>query len=189
MQKWWLFSKCCVFVTYAVRLIIINRPPYSTQAATSKWTNLPGPPGPPDAISVNRRSRPWLQIGHKGRHKQGAFLWYSLTCFRIGFDRQLKKCPLSTTYHPTPKDTIKLEIAPFDVVIFWREKRQGVHNIYPPLFPEWEKVWSRLSAHLQQLFLALLRARILTIFDKKYCILTFPHKRESYLIVLQQHNV
>ena len=32
-------------------------------------------------------------------------------------------------------------------------------------------------------------ARILTIFDKKYRILTRRDKRESYLIVLQQNNV
>ena len=32
-------------------------------------------------------------------------------------------------------------------------------------------------------------ARILTIFDKKYRILTHRDKRESYLIVLQQNNV
>ena len=32
-------------------------------------------------------------------------------------------------------------------------------------------------------------ARILTIFDKKYRILTRCDKRESYLIVLQQNNV
>ena len=31
--------------------------------------------------------------------------------------------------------------------------------------------------------------RILTIFDKKYRILTRRDKRESYLIVLQQNNV
>ena len=34
-----------------------------------------------------------------------------------------------------------------------------------------------------------LLARILTIFDKKYRILTRHDKRESYLIVLQQNNV
>ena len=32
-------------------------------------------------------------------------------------------------------------------------------------------------------------ARILTIFGKKYRILTHRDKRESYLIVLQQNNV
>ena len=32
-------------------------------------------------------------------------------------------------------------------------------------------------------------AHILTIFDKKYCILTCHDKRECYLIVLQQNNV
>ena len=32
-------------------------------------------------------------------------------------------------------------------------------------------------------------ARILTIFDQKYRILTRRDKRESYLIVLQQNNV
>ena len=32
-------------------------------------------------------------------------------------------------------------------------------------------------------------AHILTIFDKKYRILTRRDKRESYLIVLQQNNV
>ena len=35
----------------------------------------------------------------------------------------------------------------------------------------------------------LLIARILTIFGKKYRILTRRDKRESYLIVLQQNNV
>ena len=55
------------------------------------------------------------------------------------------------------------------------------------LATEWEKVWSRLSAHLQPLFR--LSARILTIFDRKYCILMCRDKRESYLIVLQQNNV
>ena len=48
---------------------------------------------------------------------------------------------------------------------------------------EWEKVWSRLSAHLQPFFRLL--ARILTIFDKKYYILTCRDKRESYLVLLQ----
>ena len=52
---------------------------------------------------------------------------------------------------------------------------------------EWEKVWSRLSAHLQPFFWLI--ARILTIFDKKYPILTCCDKRESYLIILQQNNV
>ena len=52
---------------------------------------------------------------------------------------------------------------------------------------EWEKVWSRLSAHLQAFFWLL--ARILTIFDKRYRILKCRDKRESYLIVLQQNNV
>ena len=47
---------------------------------------------------------------------------------------------------------------------------------------EWEKVWSRLSAHLQPFFRLL--ARILTIFDKKYHILTCCDKRESYLVLL-----
>jgi len=46
-------------------------------------------------------------------------------------------------------------------------------------------VWSRLSAHLQPFFLALLRARILTFFFyKKYCILTCGDKRESYWLLL-----
>ena len=52
---------------------------------------------------------------------------------------------------------------------------------------EWEKVWSRLSSHLQPFFQLI--ARILTFFDKKYRILTRRDKRESYLIVLQQNNV
>ena len=66
-------------------------------------------------------------------------------------------------------------------------------NTTKMLFPrdysetEWEKVWSRLSAYLQPFFQLL--ARILTIFDKKYRILTCRGKRESYLIVLQQNNV
>ena len=37
--------------------------------------------------------------------------------------------------------------------------------------PEWDKVWSRLSSHLQPFFFWLI-APILTIFDKKYRILT-----------------
>ena len=53
--------------------------------------------------------------------------------------------------------------------------------------PEWDKVWSRLSSHLQPFFWLI--AHILTIFDKKYRILTRRDKRESYLIVLQQNNV
>ena len=52
---------------------------------------------------------------------------------------------------------------------------------------EWEKVWIRLSAHLQPFFWPI--GRILTIFDKKYRIFTRRDKRESYLIVLQQNNV
>ena len=52
---------------------------------------------------------------------------------------------------------------------------------------EWEKVWSWLSAHLQPFFRLL--GCILTIFVKKYRILTSRDKRESYLIVLQQNNV
>ena len=52
---------------------------------------------------------------------------------------------------------------------------------------EWDKVWSRLLSHLQPFFWLI--ARILTIFDKKYHILTRRDKRESYLIVLQQNNV
>ena len=52
---------------------------------------------------------------------------------------------------------------------------------------EWEKVWSRLSAHLQPFFWLLVR--ILTIFGKKYRILTCRDKSESYLFVLQQNNV
>ena len=34
-----------------------------------------------------------------------------------------------------------------------------------------------------------LLGRILTIFDKKYRILTYRDKRESYSIALQQNNV
>ena len=52
---------------------------------------------------------------------------------------------------------------------------------------EWEKVWSRLSSHLQPFSLVL--ARILTVFNKKRRFLMCPDKRESYLIVLQQNNV
>ena len=52
---------------------------------------------------------------------------------------------------------------------------------------EGDKVWSLLLAHFQPFFQLL--ARILTIFDKKYCVLTRRDKRESYLIVLQQNNV
>ena len=52
---------------------------------------------------------------------------------------------------------------------------------------EWDKVWSRLSAHFQP-FLQLL-AGILTILDKKYCTLMWRDKREPYLIVLQQNKV
>ena len=44
------------------------------------------------------------------------------------------------------------------------------------------------SQHTCSHFFRLL-ARILTIFDKKYRILTCRDKRESYLIVLQQYNV
>ena len=50
-----------------------------------------------------------------------------------------------------------------------------------------ESVESALSA-LAAIFFWLL-APILTIFDKKYSILTCHDKRESYLIVLQQNNV
>ena len=39
--------------------------------------------------------------------------------------------------------------------------------------PEWEKVWSRLSAHLQPFFW--LSARILKIFDKKYSGSLWPY--------------
>ena len=52
---------------------------------------------------------------------------------------------------------------------------------------EWEKLWSRLPAHLQPFFRFL--AHILTIFDKKYRILTCRDKREFFLIVLKQNNV
>ena len=52
---------------------------------------------------------------------------------------------------------------------------------------EWEKVWSRLSAHLQPFFSAL--STYFNIFWQKYHILTCRDKRESYLIVLQQNNV
>ena len=48
--------------------------------------------------------------------------------------------------------------------------------------PEWEKVWSWLSAH----FFLLLACILITIFYKKYCTLTCRNKRESYLIVLKQ---
>ena len=49
---------------------------------------------------------------------------------------------------------------------------------------EWDKVWSRLLSHLQPFFWLI--ARIFTIFDKKYSILTRRNKREPCLIVLQQ---
>ena len=52
---------------------------------------------------------------------------------------------------------------------------------------EWDKVWSRLSSHLQPFFWLI--ARILTIFAKKCRILTRRNKRESYSIVFQQNNV
>ena len=54
-------------------------------------------------------------------------------------------------------------------------------------YTEWDKVWSRLSLHLQPFFLLI--ARILTIFDKKYHILMLRDKWETYLIILQQNNV
>ena len=50
--------------------------------------------------------------------------------------------------------------------------------------PEWDKVWSRLSSHLQPFFWLII-ARIFTIFDKKYRILTHRDKRESYLTTKQ----
>ena len=50
----------------------------------------------------------------------------------------------------------------------------------------WQSVESALIA-LAAIFWLI--ARILTIFDKKYRILTRRDKRESYLIVLQQNNV
>ena len=49
-----------------------------------------------------------------------------------------------------------------------------------------ESVESALSA-LAAIFRLL--GRILTIFDKKYRILTYRDKRESYSIALQQNNV
>ena len=52
---------------------------------------------------------------------------------------------------------------------------------------EGDKVWSLLLAHFQPFFQLL--ARILTIFDKQYQILTCRDKRGPYLIVLQQNNV
>ena len=54
------------------------------------------------------------------------------------------------------------------------------------MVPEWEKVWSRLSSHLQPFFWLI--ACILTIFDKKYSIFMRRDKRESFLIVLQQNQ-
>ena len=54
---------------------------------------------------------------------------------------------------------------------------------------------SRVGQSVESALIALaaiffwLIAHILTIFDKKYCILTSCDKRESYLIVLQQNNV
>ena len=50
------------------------------------------------------------------------------------------------------------------------------------LTQQWEKVWRRLSAHLQPFFRLLVR--MFTIFDKKYRILTCRDKRESYLVLL-----
>ena len=55
------------------------------------------------------------------------------------------------------------------------------------LYAEWEKVWSRLRRTCSHFFRLL--ARILTIFDKEYRILTCCDKRESYLIVLQQNKI
>ena len=46
------------------------------------------------------------------------------------------------------------------------------------LTPECDKVWSRLSSHLQPFFWLI--ACILTTFHKKYLILTCRDKRESY---------
>ena len=51
----------------------------------------------------------------------------------------------------------------------------GVHQI------------TRVGESVQPFFRLL--ARILTIFDKKYRILTYRDKRESYSIALQQNNV
>ena len=65
-------------------------------------------------------------------------------------------------------------------------KRRELHKKHVLLYAaEWEKVW--LSAHMEPFFLAL--SAYLTVFDKKYHILTCRDKRESYLIVLQQNNV
>ena len=65
-------------------------------------------------------------------------------------------------------------------------KRRELHKKHVLLYAaEWEKVW--LSAHMEPFFLAL--SAYLTVFDKKYHILTCRDKRESDLIVLQQNNV
>ena len=53
--------------------------------------------------------------------------------------------------------------------------------------PEWDKVWSRLSSHLQPFFLA--HSAFFNNFRQKYRILTRRGKSESYFIVLQQNNV
>ena len=55
------------------------------------------------------------------------------------------------------------------------------------IHPEWDKVWSRLSSHLQPFLSAL--CAYFKIFRQKYRILTYRDKRESYFIVLQQNNV
>ena len=60
----------------------------------------------------------------------------------------------------------------------------AIHVISRLWIPKWEKVWSWLSAQLQPFFRLLVR--ILTMFDKKLCILTCRDKRESYLIFFNQ---
>ena len=54
----------------------------------------------------------------------------------------------------------------------------------PTQLPEWDKVWSRLSSHLQPFFSA--HNAYFNNFRQKIPYLTRRDKRESYLIVLQK---
>ena len=62
-------------------------------------------------------------------------------------------------------------------MVVWKDPEEDGDNEKDA---EWNKVWSRLLSHLQPFFWLI--ARILTIVDKKYRILTRRDKRESYLI-------
>ena len=76
-------------------------------------------------------------------------------------------------------DNIKTEVN----FTFWNSNfRKGRLS-----YTEWEK--GGVGSHRTCGHFFWLIARILTIFDKKYRILTRRDKRESYLIVLQQNNV